>query len=175
VGVITTKYLLVLLFRSQVPRESEKFLSNFSIAPAARPGTVAGKRPASQFFFMRLFVLAAVMGLLNFVPTAASATTNTKQELTVTNLIQGRRATSNACFSDGTVKNAQKISMQHGDFSTFYALNATNKFGYSAVALGDVNGDGVGDLAVGAHGDNEDGIRAVPQDRRTCQARPKDI
>ena len=50
--------------------------------------------------------------------------------------------------------------MQHGDFSTFYALNATNKFGYSAVALGDVNGDGVGDLAVGAHGDNEDGTQA---------------
>ena len=59
--------------------------------------------------------------------------------------------------SDGKIKNAQKISMLYGNFSSFYMLDAWDRLGHSAAALGDIDGDGVMDLAVGAYGD-DDGV-----------------
>ena len=59
--------------------------------------------------------------------------------------------------SNGKIKNAQKISMLYGNFSSFYMLDAWDRLGHSAAALGDIDGDGVMDLAVGAYGD-DDGV-----------------
>jgi hypothetical protein len=59
--------------------------------------------------------------------------------------------------SDGKIKNSQKISMLYGNFSSFYTLGAWDRLGHSAAALGDIDGDGVMDLAVGAYGD-DDGV-----------------
>ncbi|MEE9130967.1 MAG: integrin alpha [Phycisphaerales bacterium] len=56
---------------------------------------------------------------------------------------------------DGTVKSHQKISDIEGGFTG--TLNDGDGFGYSAAALGDLDGDGVGDLAVGAEGDDDGG------------------
>jgi hypothetical protein len=62
--------------------------------------------------------------------------------------------------SDGKIKNAQKISMLYGNFSSFYTLGAWDRLGHSAAALGDIDGDGVMDLAVGAYGD-DDGVSGI--------------
>ena len=58
---------------------------------------------------------------------------------------------------------AQKISNLEGGLAAFYTLDSDDRFGHSAVALGDVNGDGITDLAVGAPRDNDgaDGAGAV--------------
>ena len=57
--------------------------------------------------------------------------------------------------TDGTVKSHQKISDTEGGFTGI--LHAADFFGFSVASLGDLDGDGVGDLAVGAHGDNDGG------------------
>ena len=57
--------------------------------------------------------------------------------------------------SDGTVKSHQKISDTQGGFTG--TLHDFDFFGASAASLGDIDGDGVGDLAVGAHGDDDGG------------------
>ena len=57
--------------------------------------------------------------------------------------------------TDGTVKAHQKISDTEGGFKGI--LHNTDVFGISVTALGDLNGDGVGDLAVGAAGDDDGG------------------
>jgi hypothetical protein len=54
--------------------------------------------------------------------------------------------------ADGTVKDEQKISATQGGFGG--ALGPGDYFGSSVAALGDVDGDGVGDLAAGAQGDD---------------------
>jgi hypothetical protein len=54
--------------------------------------------------------------------------------------------------SDGAVASTQKISATSGGFGGFLA---NDQFGSSVAALGDVNGDGVTDLAVGAPRDND--------------------
>ncbi len=55
--------------------------------------------------------------------------------------------------TDGTVKSHQKISDTEGGFSGI--LDDDDRFGYSAASLGDLDGDGVGDLAVGAGADDD--------------------
>ena len=57
--------------------------------------------------------------------------------------------------TDGTVKAEQKISNAAGGLTT--PLLASNQFGISAAGLGDVDGDGINDLLVGANGDTEGG------------------
>jgi hypothetical protein len=58
---------------------------------------------------------------------------------------------------NGTVKSHQKISSLEGDFKG--QLNDGDMFGRSATTIGDLDGDGVVDLAVGAHGDTDGGPR----------------
>ena len=58
--------------------------------------------------------------------------------------------------SDGTVKSHQKISDTEGNFTG--ALDDEDSFGNSITWLGDLDGDGVGDLAVGANRDDDGGF-----------------
>ena len=57
---------------------------------------------------------------------------------------------------NGTVKSYQKISSTVGGFTG--TLEVGNLFGYSVEAVGDLDGDGTLDLAVGAPGDNDGGF-----------------
>src|SRR5262245_32521620 len=57
--------------------------------------------------------------------------------------------------SDGTVKEHRKISMLSGGFTG--ALEFPDQFGTSVAPLGDLNGDGVTELAVGAVKDGDGG------------------
>jgi hypothetical protein len=70
-------------------------------------------------------------------------------------LLGDRRMTSTPCFTDGTVKNAQKISVLYGNLNTTYNLDAGDEFASSLAAVGDLDSDGVTDLAVGAHFDDD--------------------
>jgi len=58
--------------------------------------------------------------------------------------------------SDGTVKTAQKINDAHGGLTT--PLVASDHLGTSVCAIGDVDGDGVMDIASGAVGDHVGGM-----------------
>jgi hypothetical protein len=57
---------------------------------------------------------------------------------------------------DGTVKAQQKISETTGGFGG--ALDPGDEFGYAVCSLGDLDGDGTGDLAVGARFDDDGGF-----------------
>ena len=57
-------------------------------------------------------------------------------------------------FLNLTVKGVQKISNLHGGLSAFYTPDEDDCFGWSLAALGDWNGDGIPDMAVGAYNDN---------------------
>jgi hypothetical protein len=57
--------------------------------------------------------------------------------------------------ADGTVKTHQKISNTEGGFTGI--IDSGDYFGYSVCSPGDLDGDGVGDLAVGAAGDDDGG------------------
>ncbi len=57
--------------------------------------------------------------------------------------------------ADGTVKSHQKISDTQGGFTG--TLDDFDWFGSSVASLGDLDGDGVGDLAVGAYWDDDGG------------------
>jgi len=57
--------------------------------------------------------------------------------------------------TDGTVKSHQRISDTQGGFTG--VLDVGDYFGADVASLGDLDGDGVGDLAVGASGDDDGG------------------
>ena len=57
--------------------------------------------------------------------------------------------------TDGTVKGHQKISAAEGGFTG--ALEDNDAMGRSVASLGDIDSDGVTDLAVGAPGDDDEG------------------
>ncbi len=57
--------------------------------------------------------------------------------------------------SDGTVKGHQKISATSGGFTG--SLDASDNFGCDVAVVGDLNGDGVRDIAVGVCGDDDGG------------------
>ena len=59
--------------------------------------------------------------------------------------------------ADGTVKSHQKISDTQGNFTGI--LDNVDLFGSAVASLGDLDGDGVGDLAVGAYLDDDGGTR----------------
>ncbi|MCH8343510.1 MAG: FG-GAP repeat protein [Planctomycetes bacterium] len=58
--------------------------------------------------------------------------------------------------TDGTVKSHQKISDREGGFTGM--LDNGDLFAFSVAALGDLGGDGVADLAVGAANDDDGGF-----------------
>jgi hypothetical protein len=57
--------------------------------------------------------------------------------------------------ADGTVKSHQKISDTQGGFTGTFDDSA--RFGFSVASLGDLDGDGVGDLAAGPWRDDDGG------------------
>eukprot|EP00041_Stephanoeca_diplocostata_P006905 m.95615 g.95615 ORF g.95615 m.95615 type:complete len:210 (-) comp16608_c0_seq3:2674-3303(-) len=59
--------------------------------------------------------------------------------------------------ANGTMKSHQKISAIEGDFTG--ALDASDYFGTSVANIGDLNGDNVVDIAVGAYYDGDGGYR----------------
>ena len=59
--------------------------------------------------------------------------------------------------ADGTVKAHQKISDTEGGFTG--TLDNDDRFGFSVASVGDLDGDGVGDLAVGAVRDGDGGLK----------------
>jgi len=61
--------------------------------------------------------------------------------------------------SDGTCGSFQKLSMSYG-MPAGFALDAGDNFGASVSMIGDLNGDGVADLAVGALGDDDGNLGA---------------
>jgi len=58
--------------------------------------------------------------------------------------------------SDGTVKSQQKINDYHGNFG--YLLDDEDRFGYSLANIGDIDNDGVIDIAVGSKDDDDGGL-----------------
>ena len=58
--------------------------------------------------------------------------------------------------TDGTVKSAQRISDDEGNFTG--VLDDVDEFGDSVASLGDFDGDGTTDIAVGSRKDDDDGI-----------------
>jgi len=56
---------------------------------------------------------------------------------------------------DGTVKSEQRITDSDGGFTGSFKDDVNNNFGFSVTGIGDLDNDGVNDLAVGAQNDND--------------------
>jgi hypothetical protein len=83
--------------------------------------------------------------------------------------------------TDGSVKSHQKISDTEGNFTGI--LDDNDSFGMSVAGLGDLDDDGVEDLAVGAFLDDDGGpgqsnrgggLDLVPEQRRDGEGAPED-
>ena len=61
-----------------------------------------------------------------------------------------------AAVSDGTVESEQRITEGQGGFGA--TLDVSDIFGHGVANLGDVDGDGVTDIAVGVFGDDDGGF-----------------
>ena len=59
--------------------------------------------------------------------------------------------------SDGLVKSGEQISNSYGGLSWYYTLDTSDGFGSSLASMGDLDGDGSADVAVGARGDDDGG------------------
>jgi hypothetical protein len=68
-------------------------------------------------------------------------------------------------YPDGTVRDERKISDVAGGFTG--VLDDNDHFGNSVTALGDLDGDGVGDIAVGAPNDDDHKSGVDPDDPST--------
>ena len=66
----------------------------------------------------------------------------------------------NAAFSDGTVGSAQKISNTYGDLSDFYDIDNNDLFASVVDYIGDLDGDGIGDIVCAATRDDDGGYDA---------------
>ena len=62
-----------------------------------------------------------------------------------------------SALSDGTVSSEQKISDIEGNFGGI--LMDIDFFGSAVANIGDLDGDGVNDLAVGSQGDNDGAVQ----------------
>ena len=62
--------------------------------------------------------------------------------------------------TDVNVIGAQKLSNLYGNINSFHSLASSDSFGMSISALGDLDGDSVGDLAIGARKDDDGGADA---------------
>ena len=71
-------------------------------------------------------------------------------------LMLGSALVAPALAQTGTVKGHQKISDTAGGFAG--TLDDSDLFGTSVSSLGDLDGDGMGDLAVGVDGDDDGGF-----------------
>ncbi len=58
-------------------------------------------------------------------------------------------------YQNGSVNTSQKISNATGNLNASQSLNAADSFGRSVASIGDLDGDGVTDLVVGAYGDDD--------------------
>jgi hypothetical protein len=106
---------------------------------------------------VKLIVVGFTLGFIDILPEACAAMINKESNIA---LFKNRRTTSLQCYSDGTTKDVQKLSYLYGSMSAFYTLETDDLFGYSIAALGDLNSDGVTDLAVGASNDDDGGSSA---------------
>ena len=66
--------------------------------------------------------------------------------------------------TSGTVSSYQKISDTEGSFTA--TLDDGDVFGHSAASAGDIDGDGVPELAVGTHMDDDGGSQRGAAQRR---------
>ena len=73
----------------------------------------------------------------------------------VSSLALGTFQWANAVPSDGTVDSFQKISETQGNL--MHVLDNSDQFGHSFDKLGDLDGDGITDLVVGADQDDDGG------------------
>jgi len=121
----------------------------------SRTSSSYGRISYRQSRALKLFVVRLMVSLFGLSPAAFTATA-INNELSV--LDERRRTTSTQCYSDGTVKNAQKVSMLYGNLNAFYTLNGG--FGIGLGAPGDIDGDGAVDLVVGTPYDDDGGSNA---------------
>ena len=130
----------------------------------ATPASVANPRKMSrerlQYAFKAL-VLGVSIFLAEPSSSAHAAVVVSDQEANAASVETSRRTTSTTtCYTDGTANNAQKLSVQNGNLNSFYTLGADDQFGWDVAGLGDLDGDGVVDLAVGARTDDDGGSNA---------------